>query len=290
MIHLFLIFVLLLKGACTKYLEGELKTSDNWAFLARFCFLSGDGQFEYYIEYNEERGQPNLLLYYDTLDQWPSVYKTSKTCKEKESVLKIEQNQIVNLTINGDNYRELAGCSVVPTQKTSTTTTSNAPNITRELAGCSVVPTQKTSTTTTSNAPNITKNSKNKIANATNVKKSMPTLLTNDTKTALELFSTEAEVSSTETIFTSTDIDMLVALAPFITLLKSLNLITLQVCLKTRMNQQRLMRKSGPNHRFVSERYQQKFRGNKMASEVGLLPATMPEHSGVLEKDGGSLL
>ncbi|KAI4455349.1 zinc finger protein [Holotrichia oblita] len=186
MLHFILIFVLLLKGVCTKYLEGELKTSDNWAFLARFCFLSGDGQFEYYIEYNEERGQPNLLLYYDTLDQWPSVYKTSKTCKEKESVLKIEQNQIVNLTINGDNYRELSGCGIVPTQKMGTTTTSKAPN--------------------------TTKNAKNKLANATNFKKSMPTLLSTKTafkSTTIGLFSTETtESSSTETISSSTIIDI----------------------------------------------------------------------------------
>ena len=37
----------------TKYMEGELKTGDNWAFLARFCFLSLHGKFEYDIEYPE---------------------------------------------------------------------------------------------------------------------------------------------------------------------------------------------------------------------------------------------
>ncbi|KRT78242.1 hypothetical protein AMK59_8713, partial [Oryctes borbonicus] len=107
--------------------------SNNWAFLARFCFLSGDGQFEYYIEYNEEQGHPNLLLYYDTIDQWPFVYKTSKSCVEKESVLKVEQNQVINLTINDDIYRELSGCTVVPPKSNtySTSTTIKPPAATK---------------------------------------------------------------------------------------------------------------------------------------------------------------
>ena len=50
----------------------------NWAFLARFCFLSLDGQFEYLIEFDRDMGTPNLLLYYDDESQWPSVYHSSK--------------------------------------------------------------------------------------------------------------------------------------------------------------------------------------------------------------------
>lgn len=80
-----------------KYLEGELQTGEvslrkslelfetfcapvlqNWAFLGRFCFLSEDGEFEYRIEFSEEMGVPNLLLYYDSDDQWPAIYKTTK--------------------------------------------------------------------------------------------------------------------------------------------------------------------------------------------------------------------
>lgn len=94
-----------------------------------------------------------MLLYYDTIDQWPSVYKAAKvkflsslsinvfvifflikqSCKEKESVLKVEQNQIVNLTITNDIYRELSGCAVLPRQsksKKSTTTKSATTKIT----------------------------------------------------------------------------------------------------------------------------------------------------------------
>ncbi|XP_044764553.1 transmembrane protein 145 [Coccinella septempunctata] len=82
----------------------------DWVFLARFCFLSHQGRFEYNIEFNEENGDPNLLLYYDTKDQWPSVYKTQKTCAEKEAVVHVDQNQVINLTARLPNYKTLAGC------------------------------------------------------------------------------------------------------------------------------------------------------------------------------------
>ncbi|KAK4878359.1 hypothetical protein RN001_010865 [Aquatica leii] len=108
-----------------KYVEGVLKTNDNWSFLTRFCFLSNEGEFEYLIEFNEENGYPNLLLYYDADNQWPAVYKTNKTCYEKESVLNVKQNQIVNLTVEQPDYRDFAGCIIAPsTTTTSTTTTS----------------------------------------------------------------------------------------------------------------------------------------------------------------------
>lgn len=54
------------------------KLFQNWAFLTRFCFLSEEGQFEYQIDFNEDQGDLNLLLYYDTDDQWPAVYKSNK--------------------------------------------------------------------------------------------------------------------------------------------------------------------------------------------------------------------
>ncbi|EAA00571.4 AGAP012225-PA, partial [Anopheles gambiae str. PEST] len=81
-----------------KYVEGHLKTSDNWAFLARFCFLSGKGKYEYLIEYEKKLGELKLLLYYDDRTQWPAIYKTDKTCTEKLSVLHPEDNQIVTLS------------------------------------------------------------------------------------------------------------------------------------------------------------------------------------------------
>lgn len=74
----------------------------RWYFVARFCFLSEQGQFEYYVEYSkvclftiiledclymftdeyiiylQEYAIQNLLLYYDSENQWPSVYKAKK--------------------------------------------------------------------------------------------------------------------------------------------------------------------------------------------------------------------
>jgi hypothetical protein len=82
------------------------------------------------LEFNEDQGVPNLLLYYDTDDQWPAVYKTTKvcfkssittmtntdlqTCYEKEAVLHVEQNQIINLTTTHVYLKQLSGCAIKP--------------------------------------------------------------------------------------------------------------------------------------------------------------------------------
>ncbi|XP_058116486.1 uncharacterized protein LOC131285483 [Anopheles ziemanni] len=103
----------------TKYVEGHLKTSDNWAFLARFCFLSGRGRYEYLIEYEKKLGELKLLLYYDDRTQWPAIYKTDKTCTEKLSVLHPEDNQIVTLSPRTP-YNLYSGCFLrTPTPKES---------------------------------------------------------------------------------------------------------------------------------------------------------------------------
>lgn len=115
-----LILFILIHFGSAKYIEGELFTYENWAFIARFCFLSEDGQFEYYFEYNEDQGTPNLLLYYDTDDQWAAVYKTTRTCQEKEAVLKIDKHQVVNLTTRLP-VKDLSGCSVAPIVVTQST-------------------------------------------------------------------------------------------------------------------------------------------------------------------------
>ncbi|CAG9857921.1 unnamed protein product [Phyllotreta striolata] len=125
----FLLISALIVRVESKYIEGELRTNENWAFLARFCFLSEDGQFEYQIDFDEDQGDPNLLLYYDTDDQWPAVYKTNKTCDERESVLNVRQNQIVNLTARIQPYRELSGCNFVQTITTSRSYTLIVPTL-----------------------------------------------------------------------------------------------------------------------------------------------------------------
>ena len=43
----------------------------------------------------------NFDLYYDTSSQWPLVYGDDSnltSCREKESVLQVENNQFINLT------------------------------------------------------------------------------------------------------------------------------------------------------------------------------------------------
>lgn len=107
--------------------------------MARFCFLSELGEYEYYFEFTEDQGAINLLLYYDTEDQWPSVYKTNKSCREKEGVLKLEQNQIINLTTKYP-YSELSGCYYAPNEWT------DPPK--QQTISIPTVPTKKTTKTT----------------------------------------------------------------------------------------------------------------------------------------------
>ncbi|CAG2120020.1 unnamed protein product, partial [Medioppia subpectinata] len=70
----------------------------NWVFLTRFCFLSQDGVFEYDVSYPKSYGPQNFLLYFDSVYQWPAVYKTSKTCDERHKILDNDNNQIISLT------------------------------------------------------------------------------------------------------------------------------------------------------------------------------------------------
>ncbi|XP_053690381.1 transmembrane protein 145-like [Sabethes cyaneus] len=100
----------LIEASEAKYVEGHLKTSADWAFLARFCFLSNHGHYQYEIEYEKRIGELKLLLYYDDKTQWPAVYKTDKTCNEKLSVLSAIDNQIVPLTYRNHLY---SGCTMV---------------------------------------------------------------------------------------------------------------------------------------------------------------------------------
>lgn len=61
----------------------------EFSFLSRFCFLSGRGRFEYLIEFERRFGEPQLLLYYDDVTQWPAVYKTKK----------VSSNLLTNLSL-----------------------------------------------------------------------------------------------------------------------------------------------------------------------------------------------
>ncbi|XP_015587372.1 transmembrane protein 145 isoform X2 [Cephus cinctus] len=95
-----------------KILQGHLLTSENWAFLTRFCFLSEEGKFHYNFLVGGKESNVNLLLYYDTAQQWPSVYPSEKTCYEKQSILSRKYGQIVTLSSRSD-LAISSGCSRV---------------------------------------------------------------------------------------------------------------------------------------------------------------------------------
>lgn len=89
-----ILFLLLFKSGFTeaKLVRGHLLSGENWKFLARFCFLSMHGKFEYDVMYDASYGVQNIDLYYDTASQWARVYGDHSdlvTCREKESVLKV---------------------------------------------------------------------------------------------------------------------------------------------------------------------------------------------------------
>lgn len=73
--------------------------------------MSEEGRYEYFIEYDRKYGDIQLLLYYDEPHQWHSVYKTSKTCQEKVSVLSPSDNQIVTLSAKAPYFIK-SGCGL----------------------------------------------------------------------------------------------------------------------------------------------------------------------------------
>lgn len=79
--------------------------------MSRFCFLSEEGRYEYFIEYDRKYGDIQLLLYYDEPHQWHSVYKTSKTCQEKVGVLSPMDNQVITLSAKSPYFIK-SGCGL----------------------------------------------------------------------------------------------------------------------------------------------------------------------------------
>ncbi|CAL7939416.1 unnamed protein product [Xylocopa violacea] len=98
LLFFFGIFQLLLTNSESKILQGRLVTRENWAFLARFCFLTERGTFQYELELGGEEQDLKILLYYDAPDQWPSVHPSNKTCIEKEAILSDGTGQIIPLS------------------------------------------------------------------------------------------------------------------------------------------------------------------------------------------------
>ena len=67
---------------------------------------------------------PNLLLYYDSRTQWPSVYPSQKSCLEKEKVLDKNLGQIISLNPY-DSYEEASGCVFTTPFKNETSCSSH---------------------------------------------------------------------------------------------------------------------------------------------------------------------
>ncbi|CAL4114637.1 unnamed protein product, partial [Meganyctiphanes norvegica] len=103
------VLLFLLPVSQAKHIEGEIKTAERWAFLARFCFMSEVGTFHFDVEYPLDYAVEKLLLYYDEDSQWPAIYPSDKTCEQRESVLKRENHQFLNLTQNSMQFE----CEVI---------------------------------------------------------------------------------------------------------------------------------------------------------------------------------
>ncbi|XP_051575967.1 transmembrane protein 145 [Myxocyprinus asiaticus] len=103
-----------------KYVRGIVNTKEDWVFLTRFCFLTDFGRLDFKFRYPRSRCCQNILLYFDESSQWPAVYKRpEKDCYQKESVLRPENNQVINLTthytwsgcvVEGEGNEEMLSC------------------------------------------------------------------------------------------------------------------------------------------------------------------------------------
>ncbi|XP_074241718.1 transmembrane protein 145 isoform X2 [Saimiri boliviensis] len=112
---LLLLLLSLPPRARAKYVRGNLSSKEDWVFLTRFCFLSDYGRLDFRFRYPEAKCCQNILLYFDDPSQWPAVYKSGdKDCLAKESVIRPENNQVINLT----TQYAWSGCQVVPEEGT----------------------------------------------------------------------------------------------------------------------------------------------------------------------------
>ncbi|XP_004388819.1 transmembrane protein 145 [Trichechus manatus latirostris] len=112
---LLLLLLQLPPRARAKYVRGNLSSKEDWVFLTRFCFLSDYGRLDFRFRYPEAKCCQNILLYFDDPSQWPAVYKAGdKDCLSKESVIRPENNQVINLT----TQYAWSGCQVVSEEGT----------------------------------------------------------------------------------------------------------------------------------------------------------------------------
>ncbi|XP_070254469.1 transmembrane protein 145 isoform X2 [Myotis yumanensis] len=115
LLPLLLLLLPLPPRARAKYVRGNLSSKEDWVFLTRFCFLSDYGRLDFRFRYPEAKCCQNILLYFDDPSQWPAVYKAGdKDCLAKESVIRPENNQVINLT----TQYAWSGCQVVSEEGT----------------------------------------------------------------------------------------------------------------------------------------------------------------------------
>ncbi|XP_036264042.1 transmembrane protein 145 isoform X2 [Pipistrellus kuhlii] len=115
LLPLLLLLLPLPPHAGAKYVRGNLSSKEDWVFLTRFCFLSDYGRLDFRFRYPEAKCCQNILLYFDDPSQWPAVYKAAdKDCLAKESVIRPENNQVINLT----TQYAWSGCQVVTEEGT----------------------------------------------------------------------------------------------------------------------------------------------------------------------------
>lgn len=94
-----------------RWVQGDIKTDQsNWEFIARFCFRSKSGSLQYEFQYPVAYGTQEIFLYYDEPGQWESVYKSSKNCSTRKSVLSIRNNQIIALNTSNTISSRYSGC------------------------------------------------------------------------------------------------------------------------------------------------------------------------------------
>uniref|UniRef100_A0A8U8BPB1 Transmembrane protein 145 n=1 Tax=Geospiza parvula TaxID=87175 RepID=A0A8U8BPB1_GEOPR len=111
-----LLLLLLPAGAAPKYVRGRISTKEDWVFLTRFCFLSDFGRLDFHFRYPEAKCCQNIL-------------RGGKDCLAKESVIRPENNQVINLT----TQYAWSGCQV-------RIGAGAAPNLGRGLGGVSGSP------------------------------------------------------------------------------------------------------------------------------------------------------
>ncbi|XP_061193106.1 transmembrane protein 145-like [Saccostrea echinata] len=107
-------------GVLALRVDGSILTSEDWVFLSRFCYMSKNGELDYYIQFPQSYEIQHLLFYYDRPTIWESVYPSSKTCEQKKAVLDISRGQILPLnplnSYSGCKYITISGVQYVECQ------------------------------------------------------------------------------------------------------------------------------------------------------------------------------